>query len=36
MGSSELTHMALAMIIWVISDMLVQGRKTEEEVRSFV
>ena len=36
LGSFELKVLVLAMILWVISDMLVRGRELEQENRQFV
>jgi len=35
-GSNELTAIALAMIIWVVSDLLVKGSKLENENKQFI
>jgi len=35
-GSSELSHIALAMILWVISQLLVEACKLQNENRQFV
>lgn len=36
MGSSEIKVIALAMILWVMSDLLVKGSKLESENRQFI
>lgn len=35
-GSSELTTLALAVILWVVSDLLVKSRELEQENKAFI